>query len=120
MKLKTQGGYFHIRRSGGLDRTWPQVWRQDWGKVQPRSPNKRKNLGSSGTSRGKNWDIIPILGSYLKFKGQNLGYLSPLILEAKFEALTRTLEKNFEDKPPPRSPDKEVPPWGSKQVSLTK
>ena len=24
-----------------------------------RSPNKRKNLGSSGTTRDKNWDIIP-------------------------------------------------------------
>ena len=24
-----------------------------------KSPNKRKNLGSSGTTRGKNWDIIP-------------------------------------------------------------
>ena len=24
-----------------------------------RSPNKRKNLGSSGTTRGKNWDMIP-------------------------------------------------------------
>ena len=32
--------------------TQSQVWRQ-------KSPNKMKNLGSSGTRRGKNWDIIP-------------------------------------------------------------
>ena len=38
-----------------------------------RSPNKRKNLGSSGTTRG-----TQIVGPYLKFKGQNLGYLSPI------------------------------------------
>ena len=33
-----------------------------------------------------------ILRSYLKFKGQNLGYLSPIILEVEFGALTRILE----------------------------
>ena len=27
-----------------------------WGKVQPNSPNKRKNLGSSVTIRGKSWE----------------------------------------------------------------
>ena len=30
-----------------------------------------------------------ILRSYMKFKGQNLGYLSPIILEVEFGALTR-------------------------------
>ena len=70
-----------------------------------KSSNKRKNLGSSGTTIGKSWGIIPsiqentlpmriqrdlpqIFGSYLKFKRQNLGYLSPAFLEAKFGALT--------------------------------
>ena len=33
-----------------------------------------------------------ILWSYLKFKGQNLGYLSPIILEVEFWVLTRILE----------------------------
>ena len=33
-----------------------------------------------------------ILRSYLKFKRQNMGYLSPLILEVEFGALTRILE----------------------------
>ena len=71
------------------------------GKVQPNSPNKRKDLGSSVTIRHESWEKIPILGSYLKFRGQNLGYLSPIFLEAKFEAPTRISEANFGAKPPP-------------------
>ena len=52
--------------------------------------------------RGKIWGVLLLqdakigkesqfwgyLGLYLKFKGQNLGYLSPIILEAKFGAPT--------------------------------
>ena len=49
-----------------------------------------------------------ILGSYLKFKGQNLGYLSPIILEAKFGALTQISEANFGAK----LPNMEVPSLG--------
>ena len=33
-----------------------------------------------------------ILRSYLKFEWQNLGYLSPIILEVEFGVLTRILE----------------------------
>ena len=33
-----------------------------------------------------------ILKPYLKFKGQNLGYLLAIILEVEFGALTRILE----------------------------
>ena len=54
-----------------------------WGKVRPSSPNKKKNLG---TTRRKSWEKVPILGSYLKFTEQNLGYLSLIFLEAKFGA----------------------------------
>ena len=76
------GGYFHIRRSGGLG---PHIkfGGKIWGKVRPSSPNKRKNLGKSVTARLKSWEKVPILGSYLKFRGQNLGYLSLTFLEAK-------------------------------------
>ena len=35
-----------------------------WGKVQSSSPNKRKNLGSSVTTRYKNWERITILGAF--------------------------------------------------------
>ena len=52
--------------------------------------------------RGKIWGALSLqdakigkesqfwghLGLYLKFKGQNLGYLSPIFLEAKFGAPT--------------------------------
>ena len=67
-----------------------------WGKVPPSSPpNKRKNLGSSVTTRRKSWEKVPILGSYLKFRGQNLGYLSAIFLEAKFGAPTENFRGKF-------------------------
>ena len=61
--------------------------------------------------RGKLWEVLsdhkmqklgkaPILGSYLKFRGQNLGYLSFIFLETKFGAPTRISEANFGAKPP--------------------
>ena len=53
-------GYFHIRRSGGLNLA--SVLEEKFG---VRSPNKRKNLGSSGAKMGKNWDIIPGKESYI-------------------------------------------------------
>ena len=40
------------------------------------------------------------LGLYLKFKGQNLGYLSPIFFEGKFWAPTGISEANFVAKPP--------------------
>ena len=72
-----------------------------WGKVRPSSPNKRKNLGNSVTTRHKSWQKVLILGLNLKFTGQNLGYLSPIFLEAKFGAPTRISEANLGAKPPP-------------------
>ena len=46
-------GYFHVKRSGGLD--LPSNLEA---KFEIRSPNKRGNLGSSGTIRGKKWKIM--------------------------------------------------------------
>ena len=93
------GGYFHIRRSGGLDLTSSleakfgakssqihQTRRKTWGVLLPQDAKVGKN--------------IPILESYLKFRGQNLGYLSPIFLEARFGAPTRISEANFGAKPP--------------------
>ena len=67
-------------------------------------------MGSSVTKRRKSWEKVPILGSYLKFRGQNLGYLSFIFLEAKFGAPTRISEAKFGAKPP-RPSNMEVPPW---------
>ena len=105
------GGYFQIRRLGGLG---PHIkfGGKIWGKVRPSSPNKRKNLGSSVTTRRKSWEKVPILGSYLKFRGQNLRYLSLIFLEAKFGASTRISGANFGPSPLPRPPNMEVPPGG--------
>ena len=88
-------------RGGGEDfqiRRW--FGGKIWGKVRPSSQNKRKNLGSSVTKRRKSWEKVPILGSYLKFRGQNLGHLSFICLEAKFGAPTRISEAKFGAKPP--------------------
>ena len=71
-----------------------------WGKVRQSSPIKRKNLESSVITRRKNWGKISILESNLKFRGQNLGYLSPIFLEAKFGAPTRISEANLGAKSP--------------------
>ena len=68
--------------------------------------------GQGHQLRGKTWEVllpedakvgkkIPILGLYLTFRGQHLGYLSLIFLEAKFGAPTRISEANFGAKAPP-------------------
>ena len=76
-------------------------------------------MGTSVITRRKSWGKIPILGSNLKFRGQNLGYQSPKFLEAKFGAPTRISEANFGAKP--RPPDMEVPDgmWTSRHFKVT-
>ena len=89
----SQGRYFHIRRSGGggeggldlassLDAKFGarfsqvhQIREKIWGVLllQDAKIGKESQFGGH-------------LGLYLKFKGQNLGYLSPIFLEAKFGA----------------------------------
>ena len=94
------GGHFHIRRRrGGLDLT----------------SSLEAKFGARSSQvhqiRGKTWEVllpqdakvgerIPILGSYLRFRGHNLGYLSPIFLEEKFGAPTRISEAKFGAKPP--------------------
>ena len=100
-KLRSEPrGYFQIRRSRGGVGPHIKFEGKIWGKVRPSSQDKRKNLGSSVTKRSKSWENVPILGSYLKFRGQNLGYLSFILLEAKFGAPTRISEAKFRAKPP--------------------
>ena len=98
MKLRAHmpRGYFHIRRSGGQGGRGRgegglgpgiEFRGKIWGKVQSSSPNNRKNLGVlllQDAKIGKESQFWGHLGLYLKFKGQNLGYLSPIFLEAKF------------------------------------
>ena len=106
----TQGGTsISGDRGGGLG---PHVkfGGKIWGKIQLSSLNKRKNLGPSVTTKHKSWGKFPILGSYLKFRGQNLGFLLPIFLEAKFGAPTRISEAKFGAKPL-RPPNIKVPPW---------
>ena len=67
-------------------------------------------MGSSVTKRCKSWEKVPILGSYLKFRGKNLGYLSFILLEAKSGAPTRISGAKYGAKPP-NLLIMEVPPW---------
>ena len=66
-------------------------------------------MGSSVTIRRKSWGKNPNFGAYLKVRGQNLGYLSPIFLEEKVGTPARISEANFVAKPP-RPPNMEVPP----------
>ena len=70
--------------------------------------------------RGKAWEVllsqeqklgekVPILGSYLKFRGQNLRYLSLIFLEAKFGTPIRISGAKFWGQAS-QSPNMEVPP----------
>ena len=98
-------GYFQIRRSGGGLGPHIKFGSKIWGKVRPREEKFAKFCHHKTQKFGK----VPILGSYLKFRGQNLGYLSVIFLEAKFGAPTRISEANLGAKPP-RPPNMEIPP----------
>ena len=87
-----------------------------WGKVRPSSPNKRQNLGSSVTTTRKSWGKVPILGSYLQFRGQIWG-----VCHLYFWRQNMGSNKNFRGKfwgqahpPPPLPPTSqyESTPWG--------
>ena len=102
MTVLPRGEYFQIRRSGegGLDLTSSLE-----AKFGVRSGQVHK-------IRGKIWDVLSPKDAkvgeksqfwghiYPKFRGQNLGYLSFLFLEAKFGAPTRTSEQNLRPSPP--------------------
>ena len=66
-----------------------------WGKVRSSSPNKRKHLGSSVNTRLKNWEKVQILGSYLKFRGQNLGYFVTYIFRGKIWGSNKNFRGKF-------------------------
>ena len=118
LKEPTPGGYFQIRRSGGGG-SWTshQVWRQNLGQGPAKFTKQEEKLRKFCHHKTQELGEVSILGSYLKFRGQNLGYLSLIFLEAKYGAPTRLSEANFGAKPPSRPPDMEVPPWGANILS---
>ena len=64
----TQGVYFHVRKwGGGRGEEGLDLASSLEAKFGVRSPNKRKNLGSSGTTRSKNLDIIPVKDNLIFF-----------------------------------------------------
>ena len=81
-----------------------------WSKVQPSSPNKRKNLGSSVTTRRKSWEKIPILGVISEIQRAKFAVFVTYIFGDKLWDPTRISEANYGAKPP-RPPNMEVPLW---------
>ena len=72
-------------------------------KVQRSSPDKRKNLGSSVTTRRKIWKRITILGAFgviSEIQMAKFGIFVTYILEAKLGAPTGISEAKFGAKPP--------------------
>ena len=73
--------------------------------------------------RGKIWEVLSpkdtkvgkkyqFWGQYLKFRGQNLGYLSFIFLEANLGLQQEFQRQNLgPSPPPPRPPNMEIPPW---------
>ena len=113
IEISAGRGVLPNKEVGRLDLTLIKFGGKICGKVWLSSPNKRKKLGSFVTTRCKSWEKVPILGSYLNFRGQNVGHLSFIFLEAKFGAPTRISEAKFGAKPPP------PPPLTSKNMEVT-
>ena len=113
--IKSQGGTSILgsRGGGGGGGLGPVVkFRGKIWEVQPSSPNKIwEVLLLQDAKVGKESQFWGHLGVYLKFKGQNLAYLSPIFLEAKFRGSYTNFSLKFWGQAPPRPPDMEVPPW---------
>ena len=110
VRIYSQGGYFQIRRSGGLG---PHIrfGGKIWGKVRPSSQNKRKNLGSSVTKRHKSWEKVPTnFGVISEIQRAKVG----VFVIYNFGGKIWGSKKNFRGKiwgQAPRPPNMEVPPW---------
>ena len=115
----SQGGYLHIRRSGGE------------GGLDLTSSLEAKfgaRYGQVHQIRGKTWEILlpqdtkvgknPNFGVKSQIQKAKFGLFVTYILEAKIGAPTRISEANFGAKPPPRPLNMEVPPLGSMSLIL--
>ena len=95
--MSAPGGYFHIRRSGGGGLDLASSLEAKFGaRFSQVHQIKEKIWGAlllQDAKIGKESQFSGHLGSYLKFKGQNLGYLPPIFLEAKFGAPTLLIWK---------------------------
>ena len=84
-------------RGGGGGGLGPHIKFGDkiWGKVQPSSPNKREDLGSSVTTRRKSWEKNPIFEVIFEIQRAKFGVFVTYSLEAKFGASTRNFRGKF-------------------------
>ena len=96
--LKSPGGTSISGCRGGLDLI--KFGGKIWGKIRPSSPNKRKNLGSSVTTRRKSWEKILILGSNQKVK---FGVFVTYIFGGKIWGCNKNFRGKFWGQAPPTS-----------------
>ena len=88
-----------------------------WGKVQSSSPNKRKNLGSSVTTRRKNWERITILGAFgviSEIQRAKFGVSVTYIFGSKIWGSDMNFRGKIWGQAPPQPSYMEVPPLGVK------
>ena len=70
-----------------------------WGKVRPSSPNKRKNLGSSVTTRRKSWEKVP--GVISEIQRAKFGVFITYIFGGKIRGSNKNLRgKSWGQAPP--------------------
>ena len=106
MSYQTPGGYFHIRRWGGgggcldLASSLEAKFGARFSQVHQIRWKIWGVLLLQDAKIGKKSQFWGHLGLYLKFKEQNLGYLSPIFLEAKSGTLTWISKAKFGAKPP--------------------
>ena len=109
-----------MRRSGGGLGPDIKFRGKIWGMVQPSSPNKRKNLGSSVTTRRKSWERITILGVFgvrSEIQRAKFGVFVTYIFGGKIWVPDTNFRGKFWGQAP-RPPKMEVPPWASETEAL--
>ena len=80
-----------------------------WGKVRPSSPNKRKNLGSSVTTRCKSWEKSPNFGVISEIQRAKFGVFVTCIFGGKIWGSNKNFRGKFWGQAR-RPPNMEVPP----------
>ena len=100
-RLHTQGGgALPYQEVGGLG---PQIkfGGKIWGKVRPSSPNKRKNLESSVTTRRKSWEKNPDVGVKSEIQRAKFGVFVTYIFRGKIWGSNNTFRGKFWGHAPP-------------------
>ena len=72
-----------------------------WGKAQPNSPNKRKSLGSSVTTRRKSWEKNPNFGVMFEIQRTKFGVFVTYIFGGKIWGSNKNFRGKIWGQAPP-------------------